>query len=148
MEGRDVERSSEAQAGTRLQLPLSRLLLQVQPLPDCLFLYLTDLLDPRRIALLRVPSGSELDGLSVASPVGQVHSVPWALAYGMGPLPADSVVSFSTATLRFRRTTTAPAQFLPEGLWVAEAAGLFARAAVVVDGVEISQTRLLTSWPR
>ena len=78
------------------------------------------------------------------SRLGRIHARYWALAFGSTALPAAATVSFSTDSLRFRRTVTSIPQQLGEHCWVADAEGVFSTAATVVDGVETARIVLAT----
>jgi hypothetical protein len=147
VKARDVKASSGDLLATRVRLPLSRLLVHATYVSGGVRLDVSSLVDPRHTFLLPVPASPALDGLSLASRLGHMYAVEWGVVYGSGRLPPDALVTFSTGTLRFRRTVSVAPLRLAEDCWLAEAEGLFTTAAVVVDGVETARTALMDRWP-
>lgn len=75
-----------------------------------------------------------LAGLSMVSRLGRLSGLCWALAYGVGELPACARVRFATDTLRYRRCCEVPALRLDDQVWVSDAEGLFSNATLLAGG--------------
>jgi hypothetical protein len=145
MSGSAEERSS-GRVSVRCQLPSSRLLVDLHEEAPFGYLDVRSLVDPRQALLLPLPVPPAIDGISLASRLSRLYSLPWALAFGSTVLPTGAVVTFSTNNLRFRRTVRSTPVQLSEHCWVADVEGLFATAAVVVDGVVTARAALADHW--
>jgi len=105
------------------------------------FLDVTSRLAPSQSFLLSLTHEPLLAGIAAYTPLGRMHAVSWALAFGVGPLPDDSVVRFEPAGHRYATTVEAWVQPLTEQHWVAEAVGVFSSCVIVV-GSERARVRL------
>jgi hypothetical protein len=130
----------------QIKLAAARLVVELHQDGELLFLDVRSVLDPRQAFLLPLPAPPAIDGLGLFTRLGRLHALPWGLAYGAGTLPAGAVVSFSSDTLRFRRSATASPVQLGELAWAAVAEGDFRTAATVVNGVETARVVLADRW--
>lgn len=130
----------------RVQLPSSRLLVTLHEGGPLEYLDVRSTVDPAQALLLPLPVPPAIDGISLETRLSRLYALPWALAYGRGVLPAGASVAFSTGTVRFRRTVRSSPVQLGQGCWVADVEGLFATAAVVVDGVVTARAALADHW--
>ena len=130
----------------RVRLTVSRLIVELIEDQSPKTLAVRSLLDPTQSFLLPVPAPPAIDGIAMFTRLGRLHSLDWALAYGAGTLSPDCVVTFSSASLRFRSTTTAPPIQLGPDCWVADAEGVFSSAATVTAGVETARVVLTDQW--
>ncbi|MGZ6793381.1 MAG: hypothetical protein ACXVFV_10550 [Mycobacteriales bacterium] len=140
------EARPDNQVVVRRQLPSSRLVVELHEGGPLDHLDVRSAVDPAQALLLPLPVPPAIDGISLETRLSRLYALPWALAYGRGVLPAGAVVAFSTGSLRFRRTVRSTPVQLSQGCWVADAEGLFATAAVVVDGVVTTRAALADHW--
>ena len=130
----------------RVQLAASRLVVELRHAGPVMTLDVRSFVDPSQEFLLPVPAAPAIDGIATFTRLGRMHSLDWGLAYGAGTLPADTVITFSSNSLRFRQTATARPTQLGEYCWVADAEGLFTTAATVNAGVETARVALADAW--
>jgi len=101
--------------------------------------------DLRQFFILPLDHRPSLEGLSSFTELGRLHGRCWALAYGTS-MRERAMVRFASDTLRFR--TVKECQAVPIGgdVWVAQARGCFATAALFVEGHEFQRVRLADPW--
>jgi hypothetical protein len=88
------------------------------------------------------PSRRRLAGIALSTRTSRWTSLTWALAWGGDALPDSARVRFSSGTLRFRSSVDSAVHWLDGSCWVAEAAGDYALATVVVQDVDVSTVAL------
>lgn len=98
-------------------------------------------IDPAQSYLLSL-TGTRICGLTQYTALGRIHALYWAMAYGVGPIPAASVIRFDSGTSRYRSTVEVTPMLLAADYWVADAEGIFATAALIHAGEEIARTEL------
>lgn len=131
---------------TRLVLGQARLSVELHEHDGVRYVEARSLVDTRQAFLLPLPVPPAIDGLALATPLGRLHELAWGLVWGTGVPPEGCTVSFSTDSLRFRRTVRARPQVLADRCWVADAEGVFTTAATVVAGVETARVALATRY--
>ena len=112
----------------RLELPGSRLSVEVRRDGDLTSLWLRSLVDAGQSLLLPLPQHAAPQGFSLFTRLGRWHALHWAVVFGCDAEPPREV-RFASADLRFRQeAVTVPVRLGP--CWIAEARGMFATATV------------------
>ena len=142
--GQGTTRAARVEAGPAVGLVRSRLRVQSYEDRGVVFLDVQSDLDPRQSFLLPLAHRPVLAGVASFTPVGRMHAVCWALAYGVGVVPVDAFVRFGSDRLRYATTLTSAVHQLAPGCWVADAVGVF-NTAVLVAGSE--QARVCLTAP-
>ncbi|MCW2674606.1 MAG: hypothetical protein JWP14_3195 [Frankiales bacterium] len=130
---------SEVRVTAQLLLPQSCLSVALCTSLDDRFLSVVSLLDARQQLLVPLqPSDRKPAGIALSTRTGRWTSLTWALAWGCDALPETARIRFSSDTLRFRTSAEAPLKWLDGSCWVAEAAGDYALATLVVQDVDVA----------
>lgn len=134
---------AEGRVTARLLLPQSCLSVALCTSLAARFLSVASLLDPRQQLLVPLqPSRRTAAGIALSTRTGRWTSLTWALAWGCDALPESAWVRFSSGTLRFRSSVDSALHWLDGSCWVAEAAGDYALATLVVQDVDVSTVAL------
>ncbi len=123
--------------GPSIVLGRSQLVVKVREDRGLVFLDVRSRVDPAQSFLLSVACRPVLAGLSSFTRLGAVHARCWGLAFGVGKLPKDSAVHFDSGTLRHPTAAQSAVRRLPRDCWVADAVGVFASVALLVDGERV-----------
>jgi hypothetical protein len=126
----------------QVALRAARLVVELHDDGSLPYLDVRSVLDPSQTFLLPIPTPPAIDGLAMSTRLGRLYDLSWGLAWGAGVPPEGCTVSFSSDSLRFRRTVHSTPQVLADRCWVADAEGVFTTATTVVHGVETARVPL------
>jgi hypothetical protein len=129
-----------------VSLPRAKLIALVRENDGVRYLDVRSRIDPEQSLLLPLPASPLIAGVGLITPLSLLCDLPWALAYGSGPLAAGCVIRFESDSLRFRRAVQVTPRRLDEHCWVADVRGVFTTVATVVGGVESCRVLLANRW--